>query len=157
MDKNFFTTQVEKLRGTYSPGALNETRIQLWWDRFKGVPNLVFENAVNYLISESTSQQLPALSKFSDAVGMFRSNPNGATMQEYRSPFACEPCRDFGFGFVGDTVVKCVCPAGDKISPAELARQQGNYDRGAQYMGKLKQSIGQELPYDSSERIGEWE
>lgn len=154
MDKNFFGDQLARLRSTYSPGAMNEERAQLLWDRFKGVPNRVFENAVNFLISEYTSQNLPAMSKFAEAVGMFRTNVS-AQMQELLPAFECEACRDFGFGFVGDTVTACTCSLGKKIGPSELARQQGFYEKGKRLFMDPKRfsNIGTSLPYDQRERF----
>lgn len=130
MQFSYFEKEIDRLRGVYSPGSLNEERKKVLWDRFKSVPDHVFTNAINHLIGEFTTMALPAMSRFAEAVGMFRTNPNGASMQILPPPFTCEACRDFGFGFVGDTVVKCACPQGDQISPQELVRQQGNYDRG---------------------------
>ncbi len=70
MEKNFFGLQIEKLRGVYSPTAMNEARVQLFWDRFKGVPNHVFENAVNFLIRMAlhTCKSFNRLSRANHAV-----------------------------------------------------------------------------------------
>lgn len=67
-------------------------------------------------------------------------------------PFSCEPCRDFGFGFVGDTITSCVCSAGRRINPTELARQQGNYDRGKAFWKTPLGEALKPLPYDPKKR-----
>jgi hypothetical protein len=154
MDKQFFAEQIGRLRNTYAPGAMSDERMHVMWDRFKNVENRVFKNAVDYLISEYTTQHLPALSKFAEAVGMFRTG-TGAQMQEILPAFHCEPCRDFGFGWIGETIVACTCSTGRHISPQELARQQANYEKGKRIMMDPKRfpNIGQALPYNPRERF----
>jgi len=126
MDKNFFGQQVERLKAVYSHG-LPQERVQLLWDRFKGVENRVFENAINFLIGEHTSQTLPAMSKFAEAMSFFKTKTN-AHINHAPPAFDCEPCRDFGYGFIGDTLVACTCSK--RVGPAELVKQQHNYDKG---------------------------
>jgi len=155
MEKLFFAEQISRLKQNYTPGAMNDERVQLMWDRFKNVENRVFKNAVDFLISEYTTQTLPALSKFAEAVGFFRTS-TGATINEAPQAFHCEPCRDFGFGWNGETIVACMtCERGRSISPQELARQQANYNCGKEIMMNPKKypNIGGNLPYDPTDRL----
>lgn len=160
MDKQFFGEQIGRLRATYAAGSLNDERVQVLWDRFKGVENRVFKNAVDYLISEYTTLTLPAISRFAEAVGMFRTGTSAA-MNLSPPAHNCEACRDFGFGFVGDVVVACVCHMGSKVSPQELALQQKHYDVGRKLfpmpgMGKPKISNAfSALPYDPKTSVAE--
>jgi hypothetical protein len=49
------------------------------WDAFKHVEESVFEKAVNFLIGEATTQALPALSRFKEAVAMFQERKRSET------------------------------------------------------------------------------
>jgi len=155
MQSEFFQKQIERLRGIYSAGALNQERVDIWWKKFRTEPNHVFENAINHVIAEATTNALPAMSRVTEALGFFRSNPDGASnMKEFRSAFACEPCRDFGFGFNGDTVTSCSCDRARRISPDALAKAQKEYNAGAAFMRKGSAAVIPGLPYDPGERIG---
>jgi hypothetical protein len=127
---SFFEQQWERLRGVYSHAAMGDERKRIMWERFRFEQPLTFENAVNHVIAEMTSQQLPAVSKFAEACGFFRTKAGPSSVTIVEPQHSCEACRDFGYGWIGDTITKCVCPAGDKINPAEMFRQQTNYDRG---------------------------
>ena len=150
MDKKQFGEEISRLKANYSHAAMTEERIQLLWDRFKGVENRVFRNAVDHLISEHTTQTLPALSKFAEAVGMFRTG-TGAKMDHAPPAFDCEPCRDFGFGWIGETIVPCTCAK--RVGPEECALQQKHYNNGAKFFRKGFKFTGRELPYDPSVRL----
>jgi hypothetical protein len=158
MDKPFFGIQIDRLRSCYSAAALNDERVQLFWREFKDVPNHVFQNAIDYLIRECTTQALPAMSRFIEAMGMFRTSAN-VQMQELVSAFQCDSCRDFGYRFDENTVVACDCPRGMKINPKELARAQTSFDKGAKFISRRNPVGGvfQELPYDPAERISKRE
>lgn len=140
MDNDFFKKQVERLKTVYSASSMPDERVALIWGKFKNVENYVFRQAVDYMISEHTSQSLPAASKFSEAVGYFKDS-GGAKMNSLESPHTCEACNDFGYGFVGDLIVKCTCSIGEKVSPVELVKQQRNYERGAKFMPALKNML----------------
>lgn len=152
MQSEFFQRQVEKLRGVYSPGSFNEVRVAGLWERFKDVPNHVFESAITYLINEHTSQTLPAMSKFAEAVGFFKTSAD-VGMNVLPNPFDCAACRDHGFGFVGDIVTQCTCAAGRKVSPEKLVREQKNYDIGKRLFPRprdLFRNPGRSLPDESA-------
>lgn len=165
MQSEFFKTQIERLRGVYSEGALTPERIDLWWKKFRHEPNGVFENAMNHIIAESTSKQLPAMSRVSEAMGFFRTSPTGTSMQILPAANDCEVCRDFGYMFRGFVVVKCpTCRRGREIGPDALARAQKSYDRGRKIFrspfdtdlatrAPSAGSVFHELPYDPGERI----
>lgn len=163
MRSEFFQQQIERLRGIYSPGALNQERIDVWWKRFRNEPDHVFENALNHVIAEATSQQLPAMSRVAEALGFFRTNATGASMQVLPPAHDCERCRDFGFLFSGHTVVACNCDRGRRVNPERLAMAQKSYDKGramfrSPYDAGMPPPNGErifsELPYDPNERFG---
>jgi len=153
MDRSFFEDQCSRLKATYSHSGFPEERVKLLWEKFRNVENRVFKNAVDYIISEFTTIQMPAISKFSDAVGLFRTKIN--SFQAVEMKHKCEPCRDFGFGWIGETIVACVCDAGKNIGPADLAKHQKNYEKGKRiFMEKNFQvPAPKPLPYDPGERI----
>lgn len=154
MELDFFQKQCKRLRDVY-PSGMSEERAKLIWAKFRNAPDHVFENAINHLISEHTTQTLPALSKFAEAVGMFRTGTS-AHINHAPPAFDCEPCRDFGFGWAGETIVACsTCETGRRISPQELARQQNNYDNGKRLFMDPKRfpNVGTTLPYDPSVRF----
>lgn len=152
MDKVFFGNQVDRLRGVYSASALNEERVNIWWKQFKNEPGHVFESALNHIIAEATTQALPSMSRVVEACGMFRTNPNGAVMRDVQSPHECDPCRDFGYGFNGDTVTRCSCLRGRKISPEALAKAQKHYNAGAAFLKSRGLLAFRDLPYDPKKR-----
>ena len=129
MRRDFFQQQVERLRKVYSSNSLNEERVKILWERFKNEREDIFENALNHLIAEATSQQLPALSRFAEAVGFFRIGTQ-ARIYDAAEAFTCARCRDFGFLFEGDIVIGCSCALGRSQTPQTLARHQAAYDRG---------------------------
>lgn len=161
MRAEFFQHQVERLRKVYSPAAMNEERSKILWEKFKGVPDHVFENALNHLIGECTTQALPAVSRIAEAVANQRGGGDSREAQPY--PFKCPPCSDLGLGWVGHTIVACSCATGRSLSPEQLAKEQANYDKGRKLFpspfdadAKGKARLGNlfhELPYDPSERL----
>lgn len=162
MDKTFFGQQIERLRNVY-PHGMNEERAKILWDKFRDVDNEAFQRAMTYLISENTSQTLPSISKFNEAMGYFRSDRQSA-IEPYR--FQCEACKDAGWDFIGPTVTACVCARGREMSPEKLARYQRDYDKGrALWPSPFDRARGErgptprleqffpDLPYDPRERI----
>jgi hypothetical protein len=156
MDKNHFGNQIDRLRRIYAPSALNDERVQIWWDRFKHASASRFEQALNHVIGEATTQALPSVSKISEALMLFqdRAGEGSSKMQEMQSPHACDACRDYGYGFVGDLVKQCSCETGRRTNPAEIARQQANYDRGKVFLkkGSYRSAFLGALPYDPNDR-----
>lgn len=156
MDKLFYGKQVDRLKSVYHQGSINEERINLLWRRFKEAPNHVFENAVNYIISECTTTSMPPISRFVEAVNFCATKAwdGAANMLAHESPFICEPCKDFGYGFVDDLVVRCcTCIRGSSINPEELSKAQAQYNKGIKIMERTAPGILKELPYDPTERI----
>ena len=149
MDKNFFGEQIDRLRKTYAPGAVNEERINLLWAKFRNVENRVFQNAMDYLISEYTTQTLPAFSKFVEAVGMFRTSVTAKI--DYAIPhWDCEPCEDRGWSFIGHTVTACVCHRGQQMHPETIHKYQQHYNAGRKL---FRSPFDKEAPKPSGERI----
>lgn len=143
MTKEFFAKQIDRLRRVYSSSSLSDERVEILWEFFKKASNDEFEGGINYLIGEFTTQQLPPVTKFQDAVARFKSQ-QPRVQKDYSAPetdYSCPACRDFGYGWIGDTVTACVCEAGRKMNPKELLRHQKNYDNGARFMPKIKQII----------------
>jgi hypothetical protein len=133
MTKEFFGKQMDRLRTVYSAAALNPERIEILWARYKHIPEAQFSGAVTFLIGEFTGLSLPAISKFDDAIARFRPR-EAPKIDEITSNFRCEPCRDFGYGWIGDTIVRCVCPLGEKVTDADIARHQKSYDKGRRFL-----------------------
>lgn len=165
MQYSEFEKQIERLRGVYSSASLNPERIKVLWDKFKTDRLDIFEKVISHLIAEFTTQQLPAMSKFVEAAGLFRTNPYGASMQILEPCHACEKCRDFGFYFSGHTVTACECDRGTRVNPARLAKAQADYEKGRRMFRSpydrdlpppTGQRIFQDLPYDKNDRSGEW-
>lgn len=156
MDKHFFGTQVDRLRRVYSAAAMNDERVGLYWAKFKMVSNQEFEAAITSLILENTTQALPTASKISEAISLNR--PKETAHFDPLPAFNCEACRDFGYGFVGDTVTACTCHMGRRVSPAELDRQQKNYDRGRKLFPDpqtLLKAFGARMNTSVAEPMGE--
>lgn len=161
MQFSFFNGQMDRLRRVYSEASLNEERVKVLWERFKTVDGYKFAAAVNHLIGEFTTQALPSLSRFAEAVAGVRGlSMANAQTQEMLPAHFCEPCRDFGFQFDGDLVVRCEkCVNGARISPEKLVHHQTCYDRGRKFFVRGKTpppaSLLPDLPYDKNERV-EW-
>jgi hypothetical protein len=154
--QNEFIAQMDRLHRTYGEKAYPKERMDAIWERVKDFPRNQMDRAVTFLIGENFSP--PSLSKISEALGPNRSpiSQPGKSSDVYGG-FTCEPCRDFGFGFVGDTVVACACDKGQATSPAELVRQQKNYDKGREMFrtrASFKAFATKDLPYDPNERRG---
>lgn len=122
MNHPHFEAQIERLRKVYSPAALNEERIALLWNSFKRVPDRTFEQAVNYLIGEATTQALPAMSRFQEAVARFsQRSEGGASHEQNKSRYKpCKRCNREGVVFArhrepphGAIVFKCSCEASE--------------------------------------------
>lgn len=170
MQYSDFERQVERLRVVYSAASLNAERIKVLWDKFKTDRADIFEKVVTHMIAEFTTQQLPAMSRFVEAAGLFRTNPEGAAWMMQLAPVhACEKCRDFGFYFAGHLVSRCECDRGSQVNPERLAREQKNYDKGRRLFCSpfdkgmpppTGERIFPALPYNANERIqdksGEW-
>jgi hypothetical protein len=150
-----FEAQVERLKGVYSSSSLNSERVKVWWDRFKGISSTRFEKAIAHVIGESTTQALPSVSKIAEALMLFPERFDGAvSMQELPPAHNCAACRDMGFGFVGDTVIKCTCAIGARVGPSELAHHQASYNKGKNLLKRGAQAILPGLPYNPNERGG---
>lgn len=157
MHLEFFQKQIDRLRSVYSAASLNDERVKVMWDRFKGVPNDKFESALNHLIGEFTTQALPSISRFAEVIAATPSTGGDNThMNREEIQYNCEPCRDFGYGWVGDTVTQCTCAAGKLVGPEELARHQKHYNLGRQLFRNTKHMRGliKDLPYDPKKREG---
>lgn len=148
MQYSEFETQIERLRGVYSGSSLNPERIKIWWNRFKTEKASTFESAISHVVAESTTHALPAMSKVAESCGFFRTSvgySGASAMRDIPLAHDCPPCRDHGFGFVGDTVVACCCAMGRSLSPGELAKHQKSYDSGrAKFpnIASLRQAFG---------------
>lgn len=146
---------MERLHRTYGEKAYPKERMDGIWARVKDYSEAQFEKAITWVITENFTP--PTLSKIMEALGSKGEQPQ---MQIAPQAFACEPCRDFGFGWIGETMVACTCIAGQRLSPQELARQQKFYDMG-KYMfpmpghGPIRFNLSRSLPYDPRESIAE--
>lgn len=155
MQYSEFEHQVERMRNVYSASSLNAERVKVWWDRFKSVSVSRFERALGHVVGESTTQALPPVSKIAEALMLFPDRADATSnMQEMQSPHRCAACRDFGYGFVGDVLVRCTCETGRYLNPADFARQQAHYVRGKAFLarGRNRAAFLAKLPYDPNDR-----
>jgi hypothetical protein len=97
MQKDFFEKQIERLGRVYSKASLSQDRAQVLWESFKLIDNDRFEAAVNNLIGECTTQQLPALSRFYDAVA--NSRKSSITANIGAVDWCCSCCDQSGLIF----------------------------------------------------------
>lgn len=130
MQKEFFVTQMERLRKVYSPASLNEERVGVLWDSFKHVDNGNFERAVNHLVGEFTTPALPAVSRFREAVALTSS----------------------GGGSGGDTRFE-KWDRENPVQPLELRKQWAKKYGGS--IQAMLRGIGQPLPYDPTKSVAE--
>ncbi len=129
MTEKHFKEMIEILRRNYSAEAMSEDRVARLWKQFKNVDNEVFANAVQYILDEHTTRQLPPMSKFFGAVAACRQANSKAA--EYLEPYhICMKCRDFGFELGEELVTRCSCVLGRSLSPEKLVEEQRNYDVG---------------------------
>lgn len=155
MDKKFFGNQIDRLRRVYSPASLADDRVQILWGRFKEFDNFHFDRAVSHLIGEFTTNALPSVSRFEEALAKFKPtnySQNGAEATEEN--YDCCACRDFGFGWIGDTVTRCTCATGRIIPDDEITKAQKSYDVGRQIYRSTRFMRGliKDLPYDPQKR-----
>lgn len=159
-----FEIQWDRLKSVYAPSAANDERKKLFWERFKNDDAAIFEKAINSVILELTTQAFPAMSRIAEAAGIFRNSVSGASMQHLEPSYACEKCRDFGFSFDVDTLVRCKCNLGPYLDSERLAKMQKSYDIGCRLFPRpgqngaarpsfSKANLGTPLPYDPNERI----
>lgn len=153
MDYSEFETGYNILVRAYGDRQFPHDRKELFWKRFEHVNGRLFKTAVEKIV-------LHMMPPASIAQFLEERFPREIAREELsvlrHSGFTCEPCRDFGYGFIGDTVTRCTCDTGRKISPEELIRQQANYSAGARLMrGRASINIGAltgKLPYDKNKR-----
>jgi hypothetical protein len=149
MSPGDFAEQMDRLIKTYGERSYPKERFDAIWARVRTVPQDQFQNAVTALLGDCFTP--PGLTRITEEVARHRSETKRMDMAP--PAFECEPCRDFGFGFDGDTVVACMtCHRGRTISPAELAKQQANYNAGARFVSNLRKAFS-DLPYDHRERF----
>lgn len=137
-----FKSSFALLRGAYGERVFPKERESVLWNRFKHATEGEFRAVVERIVLRMP-QPHQVIDWLDDAIG------SDDKPRLLGSVFACPPCRDFGFGWVDQTVVACSCQAGRQISPADLARHQKNYEEGK---GRFL-SPGLPLPYDKNERV----
>lgn len=140
MQFDSFQKQIDRLRGVYSPTSLNQERVAVLWERFKNVSDAQFHGAVTFLIGEFTTQALPGMSRFEEAVARFKSQTrqDPTNQQEREIQYTCAPCRDWGFVWDGELIVHCKCKLAKTLTWEDLRRHQENYDRGKRFMPREK-------------------
>lgn len=148
MNYSEFENGFKMLCDAYGSKVFPPVRQQLMWNRYEQTSAREFRSAVDWIVL-NLPQPGTIVHILDDRLFKKESREN-----IYR--FKCEPCRDFGYGFIGDTIVACVCPQGLNISAQEIARQQENYDSGRKRFMDPKTAVPalmKELPYDPNERI----
>lgn len=133
------------LRGAYGERVFPKERETVLWNRYKHTADGSFKSAVDTIVLRMP-QPAAILEWLDDKLGN-ESKPTYAG-----SPFDCEPCRDFGYGFNGDTVAPCSCARGRSMHPASLARIQNTYNIGRRAFRGPIDSNFRELPYDPKKR-----
>lgn len=135
------------LRGAYGDRVFPKERESVLWNRYRHTHRGIFSAAVEKVILRMPAPN--AVIEWLDADLRVETVNQNAGIS-----FQCPPCRDFGIGFIGDTVVACSCASGRRLTPNELARQQANYDRGrAMFKAPGRFQVSSPLPYDQNERI----
>jgi len=149
MEVSEFDEGFSKLKKNYGERYFPQERETLMWNRYRKLPRGEFLAALDGILLHmpphaSLIERLDACLK--DSI---------ATASEPPSRFACEPCRDLGYGFVENTLVRCVCSTGQGLHPEELAEAQDAYNRGGKYLrkGPIPKALLPELPYDKHERM----
>lgn len=157
MTKDRFILQMERLHRTYGEKSYPKERMDGIWARVNAYSEAQFEKAITWVITENFTP--PTLSKILEALGSKGEQPQ---MQVLPNPFACEPCRDFGFEWEGHTIVACKhCYRGRQIKPENPAKEQRNYDVGRKMfplpgMGRpMAAKVFASLPYDPKTSVAE--
>lgn len=153
-----FGTQLDRMKMTYGEKAFPEERMKIMFIRYNQFSAKAFALAVDWVVLSMPSPG-NVVSALDEKLSYAKREAQESVQVVFK--FGCEPCRDFGYGWIGDIIVACTCDLGHKISPQELAKQQRNYNAGKLIMEKAKKgirSVTTPLPYDPSERIsgGAW-
>lgn len=146
-----FTTQLNRLRQAYGDRAFPGERERIFWQRYEKFSKERFEQVIEWVVL-----QMPPASQLVSILDE-RLRESVVELADPNAGVSCTPCRDHGYGFVGDVVARCnSCETGRRISPAELARHQANYNRGARFLkrGRERTAFLPDLPYDPTQRVG---
>lgn len=118
MTKEEFGKEMDRLRNVYSATSLSPERIEVLWASFKAVPFGQFRLAVNHLIGEFTTQALPSVSKFHEAVAKFRTESRTQNVVSINRYPACQLCNRSGYVITKtraaphyEVLFKCSCAA----------------------------------------------
>lgn len=147
-----FEDQFRRLRLTYGEKVFPVEREKLFFDRYKRMPAPAFKAAIDQVILTLPIPSL-VLGVIDETIGKNRPKTSEGEAHHV-THYECEPCRDYGYGFVGDTVVRCTCRIGESVGQDEIDRQQASYDRGRELLKRGALRLGRALPYDQKERIG---
>jgi hypothetical protein len=147
-----FEPQFNRLKLTYGEKAFPIEREKLFFKRYMRADAKAFTAAI-----ESVILQMPQPSLIIGMIdqSLAASKPRQAGADAFREPeYTCPPCRDFGYGWNGDTVVRCLtCDLGRITTDTELKRHQESYDRGkAMFKAGGRLNIGKPLPYNPKVR-----
>jgi hypothetical protein len=127
-----FEDQFRRLRLVYGDKSFPVEREKLFFQRYKHLTGAGFKAAVDNVVLTMPipSLVLGVIDEFSA-----RSKPRIAG-QVYDAPesYSCPPCRDFGYGWIGETVVRCTCRLGETVSEAEINRVKASYKKGHEMM-----------------------
>jgi len=135
------------LRGAYGDRVFPKEREQPLWNRYKHCEAGDFKTAIDVIVLRMP-QPAAILEWLDDRLGA----GDKPTLAD--PVFACEACRDFGYGFLGDTVTACTCQAGVSMHPASVAKIQNKYNQGRRAFRAPMDSNFRDLPYDPKKREG---
>jgi hypothetical protein len=136
MQLHEFENQMRRLKIIYGEKTFPEEREKMMFKRYNRVHASAFTLGVDWIALKmpNPSAIINELDeKLKDARGR---EPQADDKRE--TVYNCEPCRDFGYGWIGDTITRCTCASGRKVSDDEIAKHQNNYDVGRRFLPREK-------------------
>lgn len=136
MQLHEFEVQMRRLKIIYGEKTFPEEREKMMFKRYSRVYAAAFALGVDWIALNmpTHSQIIPMLDeKVKDA-----RERSGCGDEKREIKYECEPCRDFGYGWIGHTIIKCTCARGQLTTDAEILKQQANYDKGRVFLSREK-------------------
>lgn len=128
MSNQAFRLQIDRLATVYGDKNFPQDRVNMLWKRYNMVNAKLFERAVDQVILEMPPPGA-ILQKIDERVRITKQN-DASQFREQAIKYACEACRDFGYGWVADEVKRCSCELARALNDDDIARAQRSYDAG---------------------------